>query len=75
MNRILSQRKCDPNIELQQHEEPARRAPRPSGLSDVHRGWALGEMLEAHLTSLDSIVRGFGAARGPSSRPPGRNGY
>jgi len=75
MKAILTQSKGKPNIELGEHEGPARRAPRPSRLSDVHRGWALTEMLESHLTNLDSIVRGFGAERGPSSRSPGRNGY
>ena len=66
MKTILSRRK--PNIKSGEHEAPATGAP------DVQRGWKLTEMLEAHLTTLDSMVRGFGAASGPSDRSRERNG-
>ena len=63
MKTILSRRKDKPNIEAE-HQQPARRASHPSELWDVHPRWELTEMLEAHLTNLDSVLRGFGARKG-----------
>jgi len=66
MKTILPQWKGKPNIESEEHEGPARRASHPPRLSDVLPRWELAEMLEAHLTNLDSMLHGFGAARGRS---------